>query len=223
MRIKDISLDNRPRERLQKHGTAVLSDAELLAIVLRSGTAQENVIDMSNRLISRHGLNKLSDLSLKELQEIKGIGPAKATQILALFELNRRCNISKLDKKQIESAKDIFDIFHEKLKDEKKEKFIAIHLDSKYNIIKEEVISIGTLDASIVQPREVFKGAIKESAHAIILVHNHPSGDPTPSKEDIEVTRQIMKASEVLDIELLDHIIIGENNYFSFKEQIKNM
>src|SRR3989338_3332166 len=160
MRIKDISPENRPRERLQKHGPSVLSDAELLAIVLQKGTKEENVIDMSNRLISKYGLDKLSDLSLKELQEVNGIGPSKAMQIIALFEFNKRNNLAKVEKKQIKSAKDVFDLFHEKLKDKDKEHFIALCLNSKYNLVKEEIISVGILDASIIHPREVFKSAI---------------------------------------------------------------
>jgi len=183
MIIKDIPKENRPRERFQKLGAAALSDAELLAIILQKGTIGENVIDMCNRLISRYGVDKLSELSLKELQEIKGIGPAKAMQIMVLFEFSKR-----------------------------------YALDSKNKIIKDEIISTGILNASLVHPREVFKSAIKESANAIILVHNHPSGDPTPSEEDKRITKILFDAGKFLDIKLLDHVIIGDT-YYSFKEK----
>jgi DNA repair protein RadC len=229
MKIKELAEDSRPRERLVKYGVKNLSDAELLALIFGSGPRgkkgekSENAIEMANRLINHYGIDKLSECSLKELQEIKGIGFAKACQILALFEFNKRHSMAKKLIKKISSAKDVFDLFKGKLQDEKKENFIALHLDNKYNITKEEVISIGILDSSLIHPREVFKGAIKESAYAIILVHNHPSGDSTPSQKDIEVTRELMKAAEILDIKLLDHVIIGNKEYFSFKEKAEGM
>jgi len=218
MRIKDISRENRPRERLEKFGASALSDAELLAIILQQGTQDENVVDMSNRLISKHGIDKLSDLSLKELQEIKGIGPAKASQIKALFEFNKRHNLAKKNGTPIKSAKDVFEYASHILSDKSKEHFMILHLDSKNRVIKDEIISVGILNASIVHPREVFKSAIKESANAIILVHNHPSGDPTPSCEDIKITDMIFKAGEIIGINVLDHVIVGDTHY-SFKEE----
>ena len=219
MRIKDITKENRPRERFQKNGANSLSDAELLAVILQKGSKEENVIDMSNRLISKYSLSKLSDLSLKELQDIKGIGPAKAMQIKALFEFNKRHNLSKLNNSSIKCAKDVFEYASHRLQSNDKEHFMIIHLDSKNKIIKDEVISIGTLNASIIHPREVFKSAIRESANSIILVHNHPSGDPTPSKEDEKITKTLNEAGNLLDIEVLDHVIIGKNVYYSFKER----
>jgi DNA repair protein RadC len=218
MRIKDISQNNRPRERLQKEGVEVLSDAELLAIILQKGTRTENVIDMSNRLISRYGLDKLSDCSLTELQKIKGIGPAKACQIQALFELNSRYNNTKKTIKKIKSAKDVYDYTYEKLKNLKKEHFVVLCLDSKNNIIKDSRISVGTLNEAIVHPREVFKEAIRESANSIILVHNHPSGNCEPSTHDKEITKSLIEAGKILRISVLDHVIIGRNEYYSFKE-----
>jgi|TARA_B100000315_G_C14338496_1_gene478512 DNA repair protein RadC len=218
MRIKDISKDNRPRERLQKNGVHVLSDAELLAVIFKTGNKQENAIVMSDRLITRYGIDKLNDLSLKELQEIRGIGPAKAMQIKALFEFNKRHNLSKVMDLPIKTAKDVFLYASEKLSDNKKEHFMILHLDSKNRVIKDEIISIGILNASIIHPREVFKSAIKESANSIILVHNHPSGDSEPSIEDKEITERLMEAGELLDIKVLDHVIIGKDNFHSFKE-----
>ena len=218
MKIKDIPQQNRPRERFLKHGPKALSDAELFAILLRTGSINENVIDMSNRLIAEYGLDKLFDCSLKELQEIKGIGPTKAMQILVMAELGKRIKLSKNENnKRITSAKDVFDLFHERLKDEKH--FIVLHLNTKNNIIGEELISKGTLDAAIIEPREVFKSAIRNSASKIIILHNHPSGDPTPSKADIEITEKLVDAGELMNIMVLDHVIIGREEYWGWKEK----
>ena len=217
MKINEIPEENRPRERFQKLGANVLSDAELLAIILQKGTKGENVIDMCNRLISKYGIDKLSYLSLKELQEINGIGPAKAMQIKALFEFTRRHDLAKRTKIPVRSAKDVFEYASRRLPDNYKEHFMVLHLDSKNRIIKDEIISTGILNASLVHPREVFKPAIKESANSIILVHNHPSGDPTPSEEDKKITKILFDAGELLDIKLLDHVIVGDT-YYSFKE-----
>jgi len=218
MRIKDISLENRPRERLEKQGAASLSDAELLAVILQKGTKEENVIDMSNRLLSKYGVDKLSSCSLKELQEINGIGKAKASQILALFEFNKRHNLAKQNGKPIKSAKDVYDYVSPKVNCLDRECFMVLHLDTKNRVIKEEVVSVGTLNSSIIHSRELFKSAIKESANSIILTHNHPSGDSTPSQEDEEMTDRIMNAGKLLGIEVLDHVIVGKDGYYSFKE-----
>jgi DNA repair protein RadC len=218
MRIKDLPDSSKPRERFLKYGPETLSDAELFAILLRTGTINENVIDMSNRLIAEYGLDKLFECSLKELQEIKGIGPSKAMQILAMKEILKRIHLSEKPIKKISCAKDVFDYFHERLKNEKQENFIVLLLNNKNNIIKEEFITKGILDASILDPREVFKPAIKNSASKIILVHNHPSGDPEPSREDKEITEKITESGDLLQIKVLDHIIIGKDSYWSWKE-----
>lgn len=219
MRIKDISLENRPRERLEKQGVKVLSDAELLAVILKTGSKEENVIDMANRLISKYGVTKLSSCSLKELQEIKGIGKAKASQILALFEFNKRHNFAKQNGKPIKSAKDVYDYCYPKLNGADKEHFMILHLDTRNRVIKDEIVSVGTLNSSLIHPREVFKSAIKESANAVILVHNHPSGDTEPSKEDMKITDILFKSGDLLSIKVLDHVIIGNNGYYSFSER----
>ena len=218
MRIKDISKENRPRERLEKNGVHVLSDAELLAIIFKTGNKEENAIVMSDRLITKYGLGKLNELSLKELQEIKGIGPAKSMQIKALFEFNKRYSLAKRDGEPIKSAKDVFEYASQRLITNQQEHFMILLLDSKNRIVKDEVISIGTLNASIIHPREVFKSAIRESANSIILVHNHPSGDPEPSAEDEQITEKLFEAGELLRIKVLDHVIIGKDNYHSFVE-----
>ena len=215
MRIKDLPKQNRPRERFLKHGPEALSDSELFAIILRTGTLDENVIDMSNRLIAEYGLDKLFDCSLKELQKIKGIGPSKAMQILSMAELGKRYAQSKNQIKHIKSAKDVFDLFHEKLKEEKQENFFILMLNNKNYVIGEEFITRGSLDLSIAHPREIFKPAIKNSASKIILIHNHPSGDPFPSGQDLGITNKLKEVGEMLDIALIDHVIIGRESGWS--------
>jgi len=222
MKIKDLPEQNRPRERFLKYGPETLSDAELFAIFLRTGTIGENVTDMSNRLIAEYGLDKLFDCSLKELQKIKGIGPGKAMQILSMSELGKRYNQLKQSNnkniKKISCAEDVFNHFHERLKDKKEENFYILMLNTQNYIIGEQLISKGILDASIIHPREIFKPAIKNSASKIILVHNHPSGDPTPSEEDDEITRESINVGNTMSIKMLDHVIIGVGSYWSFKE-----
>ncbi len=209
MRIKDIPRENRPRERFKLNGADVLSNSELLAIILQKGTRKENVIDMSNRIISKYSFDKLSECSLSELKSIPGIGDAKAMQILALFELSKRTKSGSIAEKVVSNSEDIAKYYMERMRGLKREHLIAVFLDSKNKIINDKVISIGTLNSSLVHPREVFKEAIKCSANAIILVHNHPSGDSTPSREDEEVTRKIKDASEIIGIKLLDHVIVS--------------
>jgi len=218
MKIRDLPEQNRPRERFLKHGPEALSDAELFAILLRTGSPNENVIDMSNRLIAEYGLDKLFDCSLKELQQIKGIGPSKAMQILAMAELNKRNNQAKNPIKKISHAQDVFNLFHDRLKDKKQEYFYILMLNTQNNIIGEQLIGKGILDASIIHPREVFKPAIKNSCSKIVLVHNHPSGDPEPSSEDKEITEKLARAGGELGINVLDHIIIGKDKYWSWTE-----
>lgn len=213
---------NRPRERFQKYGSSVLSDSELLAIILRTGTIGENVTDMSNRLIKEYGLDKLFDCSLKELQKIKGIGPSKAMQVLAMAELGKRYSQAKNPINKITQAKDVFDLFHNRLKNEKQEHFYIVMLNTKNHIIGEQLISRGILDASIIHPREIFKEAIKNSSSKILVVHNHPSGDPTPSKEDIEVTKKLIEIGEMINIHVLDHVIVGNEGFWSWIEKKKD-
>lgn len=221
MKIKDFPMQNRPSERFLKYGPEALSEAELFAILLRTGSRGENVIDMSNRLIAEYGLDKLFECSLKELQEIKGIGQAKAMQILTITELQKRANQSKKPVKRISCAQDVFNLMHERLKDEKQEHFYVLMLDTKNNLITEPVlITKGILDASIIHPREVFKPAIKNSASKIILVHNHPSGDPSPSKEDLEITEKLMKTGEEIGIKVLDSVVIGREEWKSWRDSM---
>ncbi|NTV04982.1 MAG: DNA repair protein RadC [Chlorobiaceae bacterium] len=218
MKIHDFDPENRPRERFLSSGPASLSPAELLAIILRTGTKNHNIVDTCNELIARFGLEKLANITLGELQEIKGIGETKAMQIVAIFELNKRLHYSRNLNKKIQAARDIFEYMSGRIPDETKEHLFVLHLNTKNQIIKTELVSVGTLNAALIHPREVFKGAIKESSHAIILVHNHPSGDVEPSSADKQVTNLLKQASAVIQIDLLDHIIIGKTGWFSFRE-----
>lgn len=216
MKIKDIPWWNRPSVKLEKEGEGKLNPAELLSLILWSGNKDENAIDMSNRLLSKYSFSKLSNLSLTELEN--EVDKVKALKIKAMFEIFRITD--KIERKgfkpAISCAEDVYNYFIDELKDKKKEYLYTLMLDSRNNIIKHELISVGTLDSSLVHPREVFKVAIKESAFAIMLIHNHPSGDPKPSEEDIKITKQIMEAGKLLNIIVLDHIIIGEGSYWNW-------
>lgn len=212
-----ISKENLPRERMESQGSQALSDSELLAILLKTGTKGENILSLSQKLVA-FGLSELGKQSLNELQKFRGVGKAKASQILALFELIKRYQISKTFGKPITCAKDVFNYCKPLVSEKDREVFLALYLDTKNKVIKHEVISIGTLNSSLVHPREVFKSAIKESASSIIFVHNHPSGDVTPSKEDKTITNTLFKAGEFLSINVLDHVIIGRDEWFSFKD-----
>lgn len=219
MKIKDIPWYNRPGMRLKKKGVSTLSDAELLAIVLGRGNKEENAIDISNRVLNSYNFNKLSNLSFHELKkEFKNQVPAM--KIMAMYEILRRTNKQKKIgfRQKIRTAEDVFNYFVDELQDKNKEHFYALYLDTKNQIISEKLVSKGILNASIIHPREVFNPAIKASCNSVILVHNHPSGDYSPSVEDKEVTELLYNAGNLLRINVLDHIIIGKNGYYSFKE-----
>ena len=218
MKVTDMSAENRPRERLERDGAGVLSTAELLAIILKSGTKKENVIEMANTLLSKYGLEQLPTCSLVELMEEHGIGKAKACQLLALFELYKRMPTGDQQTAAITCAKDVATMYLPKMKDLPQEQFIAVYINAKHKIINHHLITQGILNASLIHPREVFHGAIKSLAHSLIVLHNHPSGDPEPSKEDLEVTQRLHKTGEVMGIPLLDHIILGKSTWWSWKE-----
>lgn len=222
--IKDIPQEERPRERLLRYGAQVLSDAELLAVLIRTGTRSESALVLAQRILkgdgAKSGLAYVVDSTVEELSNIKGIGTAKAVQIKAAVELGRRIS-SYNGRKQIviTSPLDVKDLLMEEMRFLEKEHFKTILLNTKNHVISIEDISVGSLNSSIVHPREVFKPAIRRSSASVILVHNHPSGDPTPSKEDIEVTSRLVNAGNILGISVLDHIIIGNNFILSLKEQ----
>ncbi|HHE07696.1 MAG TPA: JAB domain-containing protein [Chlorobaculum parvum] len=218
MRIHDIDPDNRPRERFLRSGKEALSPAELLALILRSGTQKLNIIDTCNQLIATHGLEGLADLSLNELQKQPGIGQAKAMQIAAIFELNRRVRFTRTMNRQVQGTHDVFEYMQGRIPDETKEHLFVLFLNTKNRILSHETVTVGTLTASLIHPREIFKAAIRQSAHSIILVHNHPSGDVQPSNADKQVTSILKKSGDLLQIALLDHVIVGNNDWFSFRD-----
>ena len=219
--LRDVPMEERPRERMMKYGAHALSNAELLAILLRTGTYSENAVGLAMKLLKEiGGLRQLVDRSTEELMSIKGIGPAKALQLQAGIELGRRIARSAMeDRVVIRHPRDVAELLAEELRYLKKEHFVCLFLNTKNHVIGRETLSIGSLNASIVHPREVFLAAIKRSSASLICVHNHPSGDPSPSPEDIEITRRLSEAGEIIGIEVLDHVIIGDRDYVSLKEK----
>ena len=218
--IRDLPPSERPRERLQKFGAEALSAQELLALILGRGIAGESVMVTVQRLLSTFGnVKAISEASLEELSQVRGIGLAKAAQIKAAFELAKRSEVEVGEKIFIKTAEDAVKLVKPKLKDKKKEYFLILSLDSRNNLIKISEISIGSLNANLVNPREIFKEAIQALANSIILIHNHPSGDAIPSKDDIDITKQLIDAGEIMGITILDHIVIGNQDYKSMKDK----
>lgn len=219
-KLKDLPEEEKPRERLKKYGEEALSSNELIAILIQTGNKQESVLQLAQRIIAHFGnLEKLAEASLEELQKVKGVGFAKACKIKAAFELGKRALNKKSNLKKISHPKDIFELLKNEVATKKKEYFKLICLNTRNQIIAIENISIGTLNSALAHPREIFYSAIKNLANSIIVVHNHPSGDPSPSTQDIEITKKLQKAGDLLGIELTDHIIITKDNYFSFKQK----
>ncbi|AIQ31927.1 MULTISPECIES: RadC family protein [Paenibacillus] len=219
--LRDLPHEERPRERMMHYGAESLSQAELLAILLRTGAQSESAIHIAQRLLGiTGGLRGLADLSIEELTTIKGIGPAKAVQLKAGIELGRRMANSRLTEPVIiRSPQDAAEILTEQLRYLQKEHFICLFLNTKNHVIAQETLSMGSLNASIVHPREVFRAAMKCSSAAIICAHNHPSGDPTPSPEDISLTSRLIQAGEIVGIDVLDHLVIGDSSFVSLKEK----
>lgn len=221
--IKEWPADERPREKLLARGAEQLTDAELLALIIRTGdsSSKQSAVDLSRGLLRRFGsLRQLSGASIAELCQQPGIGPAKAAEVQALFQIARRFADSRLQPGQAySSSQDAFSHFHERLCDYRREVFLALLLDSKNRLIREVQISEGSLNSSIVHPREVFAPVLRESASAVLFVHNHPSGDPTPSREDIEITERLKQVGELMGVRVLDHIIIGSGDYVSFADR----
>jgi len=217
--IHDLPMEERPRERLVQFGERALSAQELLQIILGRGVAGESVATMAQKIIAKFGsLQKLAEANIEELSSIKGIGLAKATQIKAVFEIGRRVStqIPSYKSKELVEPEKVFKLIKSKIKDYHKEHFYVIALNSRNHSLAE--ISVGSLDASIVHSREVFSEAIKNKAAAVIFVHNHPSGDSEPSGDDLDTTKQLAEAGKILGIEVIDHIIVTKDNYFSFKD-----
>ena len=220
--IHDLPISERPRERLQKLGVAALSAQELLALILGWGVAGESVMVTAQRLLSQFGnLKGIASASVEELAQIKGIGVAKASQIKAAFELaNRLEGYSEAGEKPVvKTPEDVAGLVKSRLKGKKKEHFLALLLDTRNQLIKVAEISVGSLDTSVVHPREVFKEAISASAASVIFVHNHPSGDPEASEDDIKLTKRLAQTGEIVGIDVLDHIIICDKKYLSLKRE----
>ena len=220
--IHDLPVAERPRERLQQYGEAALSSQELLAVILGRGIAGESVTVTAQRLLKEFGdLKGLAQATVEELSRVKGIGQAKACQIKAAFELASRLEgYSSINNREaIKTPTDVVSFVRNRLKDKKKEYFLAVLLDTRGQVIKTCEISIGSLDSSIVHPREVYKEAIAASAASVVFVHNHPSGDPTPSEIDIGLNKRLVEAGDLLGIEVLDHIVIGNPDYVSLKSK----
>ncbi|MEP7103607.1 MAG: DNA repair protein RadC [Candidatus Dojkabacteria bacterium] len=215
MKIADLPRIERPREKLIKYGPEKLSDEELFAILVRTGRAGKNVLELSKELVKIVNQD-INNLSIQKISKIKGIGPTKSVEIIACFEIGKRF---LKDKKRniILSPEDVWKELTE-IRRSKREHFVVLFLDSRNQAVKKEVISIGTINSSLVHPREVFESAIKNSAASIIIAHNHPSNLPDPSENDIDVTKTLIAAGELLDIKVLDHVIVTEDSWFSFKE-----
>lgn len=219
--IKDWPEDERPRERLIKHGPEGLSDAQLLAILLRTGPQRQNAVGLAMKLIAQFGgLLALSRASITELCQVRGVGPAKAAHLRAALELGRRAVSSPLHAGvRIRGSQDVYQHYHAHLRGLKHELFKVILLDGKNRIIRDATISKGSLTASIVHPREAFNPAIRDSAGAVVFIHNHPSGDSTPSREDHQLTKRLVACGELLGIKVLDHLVVGDGRYYSFADQ----
>lgn len=219
--IKEIPKQERPRERFVKYGPNSLSTHELIAIILRTGYKNESVLELSKKLLYKYNsLKELSQISIKELTEQKGIGISKAVEIKSCFELCKRLQSESFQENiRLKSPESIYLFLKDTLEMKTQEHLIALYLNTKGELIKKKTLFIGSLNSSLIHPREIFKYAVKYSAASIILVHNHPSGDPTPSIHDIDVTKIINENGKMMDISLLDHLVIGRDKYYSFKEQ----
>lgn len=223
-RIKELSFEERPYEKCERFGAEQLTDAELLAILLRTGTKGENSLEMSKKILyqscEKRGLISIHNWSMEQLMKIKGIGKVKAIQILCLSELAKRLAKETAEKQlDFNTPSTIAQYYMEDLRHKRQEHMKLLLLNTKSRLISEKDISVGTVNAAIISPREIFIEALQKSAVYIILLHNHPSGDPTPSIEDVQLTIQIKEAGELIGVELLDHIIIGDNCYTSLKEK----
>jgi len=224
LKIKDLPLSERPYEKLERFGAEVLSNAELLAIIIKTGNKSETSVALAQRILKQdeegEGLAFLYDVSLEQLKALKGIGRVKAIQIKALTELSKRMastfNFNK--RVVIKSPEDVSRLLMEEMRRLRKEVFKVVLLNTKNHVIKIISVSVGSLNASIVHPREVFSEAVKAGCSSVLLVHNHPSGDPASSPEDIETTKRLVNAGEILGIKVLDHVIIGDGKYISLKE-----
>jgi DNA repair protein RadC len=219
-KIKEWPEKERPRERLIRYGAESLSNAQLLAIILRTGSGQKGVLELSMSLLDRfESLRDIDSASVSDLLSINGLGIAKIAQIKAAFELGKRLMSESVEERPVFStALAVYSYFAPKMKNLKKEVFLCLLLDSKNRFLREVRVSEGTLNRSLIHPREAFREAIREAAQSVIFIHNHPSGDPSPSKDDIAVTERLKSAGQIIGIDVLDHIIIGDGRFVSIKD-----
>jgi DNA repair protein RadC len=217
--VRDLPPAERPRERLIQLGAEALSAQEILALIMGRGVKGESVMITAQKLLGKFGsLQGIADSSVEELSQINGIGPAKAAQLKAAFDLGRRLDGSPREgKAQVKSPEDVISAIGGTLRGKKREHFLTLLLDTRNRLIRVATVSMGSLDSSIVHPREVFKEAISASAASVIFVHNHPSGDPEPSEDDLELTRRLVEAGKLLGILVLDHVILGDGTFVSLK------
>lgn len=219
--IRDVPSEDRPRERVLEDGASVLANRELLAIMLRSGTKEESVLQLAERLLHHfQGLRLLKNASVEELTSLKGIGDAKAVQILAALELGKRFSrLHTAERDVIHSPEEGAELVMEEMRFLTQEHFVCLYLNTKNEVLHKQTVFVGSLNASIVHPREVFKEAFRHSAASVICFHNHPSGNPSPSREDKEITARLVECGRMLGIEVLDHIVIGDQKFISLKEK----
>ncbi len=217
-RVSELPEEEKPREKLRKHGPTSLKNYELIAVILGRGTKKEDVLSVSQRIMAQYGNQAIfSEGDVEKLEATQGLSPVKACQVVASFELGRRL-FERQHELFLRSPEEVFEYVRGMTR-LKKEHLRGLYLDTRNKLLKDEIISIGTLNESLGSPREVFAPALQAPAAAIILVHNHPSGDPSPSKDDIELTKRVVQAGEILEIEVLDHVIIGNERYTSLKER----
>ncbi len=218
-KLRELPVHERPRERLMELGAGALSDAELLAILLRTGTKEESVLSLAQRVLRRYSLKELAEASVGELKRIHGISDAKACEIAACFELARRLQRAKRDARYVKSSDDAYRLLFPRLAHRRVEVFACIYLNSRNRVLRVAELSVGGMEASVVQPREVYRVALEEGATRVIVGHNHPSGDPEPSGEDIRITKALRLGGELLGVELLDHLIVGDGCYVSLRDR----
>ena len=219
MKIKDLPKSDRPREKLVAKGAENLKDSELLAILLRTGKTGKNVIEIASQILTKHSKKRLLQMTYQDLIKIGGIDSAKAATLLAAFELSKRAlEVNDTNLPTINDAKDAVAQLTD-LRDLKKEHFVALYINARNKLIHRDLVSVGTLNANLVHPREVFEPAIARSSVQVIVAHNHPSGDPEPSEDDLAITRKLVEGGKLLGIELIDHIIITKTGYLSFKDK----
>ena len=221
--IREMNEEEKPRERLMQYGVKALSNEELLSIILRTGIKNKSVKELSSELLSEYDLYDLSNISYKTLSNIKGMGKVKAVTLLASLELGKRVIKKRTNIIKIKNSYDIYNYSKYELENLLQEKFLCIYLDSKNTIITSKILFIGTVNESNIYPRDIFREAVKNNASSIILVHNHPSGNVNPSYSDMSLTNNIIKIGKTIGIKILDHIIIGSNNYYSFLDNNKEL